>query len=58
MDDKWDLVVEGDTLFAHRSWTGFGMYSVSFLEVEGGRRVSQVWVESDPGAIPTPLRCR
>lgn len=48
MDDKWDLFVEGDTLFAHRSWTGFGVYSATFIEVEGGLRVSEVWVESDP----------
>lgn len=48
MDDKWDLLVEGDTLFAHRSWTGFGVYAATFVEVEGGRRVAEVLVESDP----------
>ncbi|MGI5170984.1 hypothetical protein ACQEU3_42200 [Spirillospora sp. CA-253888] len=48
MDDKWDLFVEGDTLFAHRSWTGFGIYAATFVEVEGGRRVAEVRVESDP----------
>ncbi|MEV5574738.1 hypothetical protein AB0L06_32275 [Spirillospora sp. NPDC052269] len=48
MDDKWDLVVEGDTLFAYRSWTGFCVYEATFTEVEGGRRVAEVRVESDP----------
>ncbi|MFI6499729.1 hypothetical protein [Nonomuraea typhae] len=48
MDDRWVLFVEDDTLFAHRSWTGFGIYSATFVEVEGGWRVAEVWVESDP----------
>ncbi|AQZ63006.1 hypothetical protein BKM31_17440 [[Actinomadura] parvosata subsp. kistnae] len=54
MDDKWDLFVEGGTLFAHRTWTGFGVYSATFVEVEGGLRVSEVWVESDPERYRRP----
>ena len=30
MEDKWFWYMEGDTLFAHRSWTGFCIYQVKF----------------------------
>lgn len=30
MEDKWFWYVEGDTLFAHRSWTGFCIYTIEF----------------------------
>lgn len=30
MEDKWFWFMEGDTLFAHRSWTGICIYQVEF----------------------------
>ena len=30
MEDKWFWYMEGDTLYAHRSWTGNCIYIVSF----------------------------
>lgn len=30
MEDKWFWYMEGDTLFAHRSWTGFCIYRMDF----------------------------
>lgn len=30
MEDKWFWFMEGDTLFAHRSWTGFCIYRIDF----------------------------
>ncbi len=30
MEDKWFWYMEGDTLFAHRSWTGICIYRVDF----------------------------
>ncbi|WP_433180673.1 hypothetical protein [Actinoallomurus sp. CA-150999] len=47
MDEKWDIFAEGDRLFMHRSWTGYGIYEVSFVGAEGGVRISAGVVESD-----------
>ncbi len=30
MEDKWFWYMEGDTLFAHRSWTGYCIYRIDF----------------------------
>ena len=30
MEDKWFWFMEGDTLYAHRSWTGFCIYRIDF----------------------------
>ena len=30
MEDKWFWYMEGDTLYAHRSWTGFCIYIIEF----------------------------
>ena len=48
MDEKWNVFTEGDVLFVHRSWTGYGIYQASFAPVPGGgiHMVSAV-VESD-----------
>lgn len=36
MDEKWFIFMEGDRLFAHRSWTGLGVYEAAFAPVDGG----------------------
>ncbi|MGN9796150.1 hypothetical protein ACTMTU_34340 [Streptomyces sp. OZ13] len=48
MDEKWNVFVEGDVLFMHRSWTGHGVYEASFAPVTGGgRRIASAVVEAD-----------
>ena len=32
MEDKWFWYMEGPTLWAHRSWTGFCIYRIDFKE--------------------------
>lgn len=32
MEDKWFWYMEGPTLFAHRSWTGYCIYRIDFKE--------------------------
>lgn len=44
MEDKWFWYMEGDTLFAHRSWTGICVYIIEFSE--NGRH--KVTVNRDP----------
>lgn len=47
MDEKWDIFAEGNQLFMHRSWTGYGIYELSFAEVDGGFQITTGVVESD-----------
>ncbi|MFE6334226.1 hypothetical protein ACFVOK_13535 [Streptomyces sp. NPDC057798] len=48
MDEKWNVFVEGDVLSLHRSWTGYGVYEVSFASAAGrGRRIASAVVETD-----------
>ena len=44
MEDKWFWYMEGSTLWAHRSWTGYCIYRIDFRE--DGRHV--VTVNRDP----------
>ena len=44
MEDKWFWYMEGSTLWAHRSWTGYCIYRVELME--GGHHV--VTVNRDP----------
>ena len=30
MEEKWFIFMEGNRLFAHRSWTGLGVYEATF----------------------------
>jgi hypothetical protein len=49
MDERWDVFVEDQTVFLHRSWTGYGIYEASFSPVaDGGWRISAAVVETDP----------
>ncbi len=36
MEEKWFIFVEDNRLYAHRSWTGAGIYEATFAPVEGG----------------------
>ena len=44
MEDKWFWYMEGSTLFAHRSWTGFCIYRIDFK----GDGHLEVTVNRDP----------
>ena len=43
MEDKWFWFMEGDTLYAHRSWSGFCIYKIEF-----GEKTHRVAVNRDP----------
>ena len=36
MEEKWFIFMEANRLFAHRSWTGIGIYEATFASTEGG----------------------
>ena len=44
MEDKWFWYMEGDTLYAHRSWTGYCIWQIDF----GKNGVHTVTVNRDP----------
>lgn len=48
MDEKWDVFVEGQVAFLHRSWTGNWVFEASFSPDAGGWRISAVVVEVQP----------
>ena len=45
MEDKWFWFMEGDTLYAHRSWTGICVYIVEFSFQDNRHKVT---VNRDP----------
>lgn len=49
MEDKWFWYMDGNTLYAHRSWTGFCIYIVNF----GPRDMLEITVNNDPKQYST-----
>jgi hypothetical protein len=48
MDEKWDVLTEGEVVLLHRSWTGNGVFAATFAPVDGGgRRIVSAVVEGD-----------
>ena len=47
MDEKWFIFMEDNHLFAHRSWTGLGVYEATFAAVEGGFVIERAVVTGD-----------
>lgn len=47
MDEKWFIFMEGNRLFAHRSWTGIGIYEATFAPTEGGHIIESAVVTGD-----------
>ena len=45
MEDKWFWYCEGNTLYAHRSWTGYCVY---IIQLNPGKAEHQVKVNRDP----------
>ena len=48
MEDKWFIYFEDDTLYLHRSWTGFCIYQICFAQDEKGFHALSVEVNRDP----------
>lgn len=48
MEDKWFIYWQEDTLYFHRSWTGFCLYVVHFTTTEEGCRMTKAEVNRDP----------
>ena len=48
MNDKWLALMEENRLFLHRSWTGHGIYEVTFAAKEMGFMVTSARIEGDP----------
>ncbi|MFF2382607.1 hypothetical protein [Streptomyces sp. NPDC058108] len=48
MDEKWDVFAEGEVVFLHRSWTGYGVFAATFAPADGGGwRIVSAVVERD-----------
>jgi hypothetical protein len=47
MEEKWFVFVEGDTLHAHRSWTGVCIFQVSFSRAGEGYVADDALVNRD-----------
>ncbi len=47
MEEKWFIFMEGNHLFAHRSWTGVGIYEATFAYTEGGYVIESAVVTGD-----------
>lgn len=48
MEDKWFWFMEGDTLYAHRSWTGICIYRIDFSFADNRHKVT---VNRDPEQV-------
>jgi len=48
MEDKWFIHWKDDTLFFHRSWTGYCIYVVRFAAAGDGWRMFEADVNRDP----------
>jgi Ca2+/H+ antiporter len=48
MDEKWGVFTEGEVVFFHRSWTGYGVFAATFAPVGGGAwRIASALAERD-----------
>ncbi|WP_377271803.1 ADP-ribosylglycohydrolase family protein [Peterkaempfera sp. SMS 1(5)a] len=49
MEEKWNILLEGDRLLLLRSWTGMCIFEVQVAATDEGWRPVRAWVESDRG---------
>ncbi|WP_308288873.1 ADP-ribosylglycohydrolase family protein [Streptomyces humicola] len=49
MEEKWNVYLDGDRMFWHRSWTGHCIFEVAVEQTAHGWRPTGAWVESDRG---------
>jgi hypothetical protein len=47
MEDKWFMFVENDTLYIHRSWTGFCIYQLTLIKDGAHYVVGEVFANRD-----------
>lgn len=47
MEDKWFIFLEQDTLYIHRSWTGFCIYQLQFVKQGNRYRTGEAFVNRD-----------
>jgi len=55
MEDKWFIFWEDDSLFFHRSWTGFCIYAVHFICDEEHCRMASAEANRDPAQYSMDL---
>ncbi|MCW8138714.1 MAG: hypothetical protein KIT58_07405 [Planctomycetota bacterium] len=48
MEEKWFAFMEADTLFIHRSWSGYFVFALELVRDPGGARVKAAWANGDP----------
>ena len=48
MEDKWFWFMEGDTFYAHRSWTGICVFRIDFSFADNRHRVT---MNNDPNQV-------
>ena len=48
MEDKWFVYSEEDTLYIHRSWTGYCIYQLGFIQQDTGYVIGEAFVNRDP----------
>lgn len=48
MEDKWFMFVEDDTLYIHRSWTGFCIYQLALVKENSNYVVGEAFANRDP----------
>ena len=53
MEDKWFIFLEDDSLYLHRSWTGFCIYKMQLKLIEGEYIVADVLANRDPEQYKT-----
>ncbi len=47
MEDKWFIFIEEDTLYMHRSWTGYCIYQLHLIRKDTTYRVGNTFVNRD-----------
>jgi hypothetical protein len=47
MDDKWFMFTEEDTLYVHRSWTGYCIYQLTLIREATNYAVGEAFVSRD-----------
>src|SRR3954447_8404802 len=47
MEDKWFMFNEEDTLYIHRSWTGYCIYQLTLIKDDTGYAVSEAFANRD-----------
>src|SRR5262245_3631906 len=47
MEERWLALVEGDRLYIHRSWTGYGIYEAQFAQVKDDWHIVEAVVEGN-----------